>query len=134
MKYRRYQTAGHRGGEILQLAAGQRHGKGLVVQFDGVADRNEAEALVGLELNVERCQLDELPPGEFYRIDLLGYDVVTESGYSLGKLSDFMETGAHDVMVVHGDRERLIPFAQDAIVLAVETEDRRITVEWEPDY
>jgi 16S rRNA processing protein RimM len=51
----------------------------------------------------------------------------------LGRLDSFVETGPTSVMVVKGDRERLIPFV-DAYVKSVDREARRVVVDWKPDY
>ena len=45
-----------------------------------------------------------------------------------------METGADDVMVLEGERERLIPFVIDDIVREVDLGNRRLVVDWSPDY
>ena len=45
-----------------------------------------------------------------------------------------LETGADDVMVVNGDRERLIPFVIDDIVREVNLDEQRMVVDWLPDY
>ena len=53
---------------------------------------------------------------------------------ALGRVDDMMETGANDVMVVKGDRDRLIPFVVDDIVQEVDIANRRIIVDWQADY
>jgi 16S rRNA processing protein RimM len=45
-----------------------------------------------------------------------------------------METGANDVLVVSGDRERLVPFIRGQVVLEVDAEARRIEVDWDADF
>jgi 16S rRNA processing protein RimM len=45
-----------------------------------------------------------------------------------------LETGANDVLVVRGDRERLIPFVQGQVVTLVDLEKRVIRVDWDPDF
>jgi 16S rRNA processing protein RimM len=45
-----------------------------------------------------------------------------------------LETGANDVMVIKGDRERLIPFVLDDIVREVDLDRRSIIVDWPSDY
>ncbi len=50
---------------------------------------------------------------------------------TLGIVDHLLETGAHDVMVVKGEQERLIPFVKDEVVLDVDLEAGVITVDWE---
>jgi 16S rRNA processing protein RimM len=44
-----------------------------------------------------------------------------------------METGAHDVLVTNGDKERLIPFVMDEVVLGVDVAGGVIDVDWDWD-
>lgn len=124
------------GGErrALRLVEGRVHGGGLVGRFEGVDDRDAAAALVGAELAVGRDELPETGEGEYYWADLVGLEVVTGEGAALGRVDHLMETGANDVMVVAGDRERLIPFTPGRHVKEVDLDGGRIVVDWDPDF
>ena len=65
---------------------------------------------------------------------MIGLGVVTRDGQELGQVSGLMQTGTNDVLVVSGERERLIPFIREQVVLAVDAEARRIEVDWDPDF
>ena len=106
---------------------------GTMAKLEGCEDRNAAERLRGAEVAIPREALGEAEEGTLYRVDLLGLEVVDESGAVLGKVDSFFETGDTSVMVVRGARERLIPFVDD-YVKAVDREARRITVAWGGDY
>ena len=116
------------------LAEGRRHGKGLVARFDGVDDRDQAAGLVGEEISVRRSQLPADAEGGYYWSDLIGLEVVNMRGQRLGTVDRLIETGANDVLVVQGDRERLIPFVRDSVISAVDLDHGRIVVDWEADY
>ena len=118
----------------LRLAEGRRHGHGLVGRFDGIADRDEAARLVGKELAVGRERLPPPAQGEYYWADLVGLDVVNLDGTSLGKVAGMLATGANDVMVVAGDRERLVPFLPGRYVSEVDLAGGRIVVDWDPAF
>jgi len=45
-----------------------------------------------------------------------------------------METGVNDVMVLKGDRERLIPFVMGDVVRKIDLDNNRVVVDWHPDY
>jgi 16S rRNA processing protein RimM len=105
-----------------------------VAKLATVNDRDEARVLVGADIAVDRCQLPALAKDEYYWNDLVGFDVVTQNGASLGRVTGLMETGANDVLVVSGDRERLVPFIRNRVVLEVDAEARRIEVDWDPDF
>lgn len=116
------------------VADGQRHGKGVIARLDGVDDRNAAAALVGAEVAVRRDQLPPLGEDEYYWSDLEGLEVITIDGWHLGRVDHLLETGANDVLVVHGDRERLIPFVRPDVVTAVDLDAAVIRVDWDPDF
>ena len=116
------------------LEAGKPHRNGLVVKLAAVDDRERARALVGADIAVERSELPALDEGEYYWADLIGLAVTTRDGESLGRVTGLMATGANDVLVVEGERERLVPFIEDQVVLAVDMRARRIEVDWDPDF
>jgi len=123
------------GDEFKSLSvSGRLQGKNVVARLDGVEDRNQAEALIGCRILIEAAQLPELENGEYYWSDLIGLRVETLQGETLGVVASMLETGAHDVMVLSGDRERLIPFVMEDIVREVDLEARCIVVDWLPDY
>lgn len=120
--------------ERLEVESGRAHGRGVVLKFRETASRDEAQALIGCTLAIER---DWLPPpheGEFYWADLQGLRVETVEGQPLGRIEGFIETGANDVMVVQGERERLIPWVRGRYVTDVDLEAGRIQVDWDPDF
>ncbi|MDA8093577.1 MAG: ribosome maturation factor RimM [Betaproteobacteria bacterium] len=109
------------------------HGPSVVALLEGCADREAAARLNGALVSVRR---EELPPAatdEYYWRDLIGLAVVNRQGVSLGRVDRLLATGANDVLVVEGSRERLIPFV-GAIVSEVDLTHRRIVVDWEPDF
>lgn len=112
---------------------GRAHGKGVVARLEGVDDRGGAAALVGAGIAVHRDRLPPLPPGEYYHADLVGLEVVNTDGVVLGAVSHLFATGANQVMVVQGERERLLPFVQGQVVLEVDLAERRIRVDWDPE-
>lgn len=118
----------------MRVVSGRPHGKGLVVQLAGVDDRDAAQALAGNAIWVDREQLPQLESGEYYWVDLIGLSVQTQDGTVLGQVEKMLETGAHDVMVVAGERERLIPFVMGQVVKDVDLAEGRLVVDWDPDF
>ena len=110
----------------LTLKGLRRQPKGFwIAQFKEVTDRNGAEALHGCSLLIRESERAILPDGEYYVDQLVGLDVVTDAGRSLGALSDVMTTPAHDIYVT--DAGAMIPVAGDYI-LSVSLADRKIVV------
>lgn len=102
-------------------------------KFTGIDDRDAAEGLRGCEVAVPRSALGEAREGSIYWIDLVGLAVVNLRGEALGMVEGLFETGATSVLVVRGERERMIPFV-DAYVKSVDREAKRITVDWESEF
>ena len=125
-----------RGDAVSALAGvrGRVHGPGLVATVPGVDDRDAAQQMTGFEISVPRSALPPPKPGEYYWVDLEGLAVATVEGVALGTVSHLFDTGANPVMVVHGDRERLIPFVPPQYVTSVDFDARRIVVDWDPDF
>ncbi len=120
--------------EVVTVETGKPHGRTVIAKLEGIDDRDRALEVVGAEIAVERGALAPCEPGEYYWIDLANLEVVTEAGVTLGRLDYLFETGGHDVMVVVGDEQRLIPFVKDEIVREVDMENRVIVVDWDPTY
>lgn len=116
-----------------RLAEGRVHGNGLVARVEGITDREAAAFVRGAAIAVPRSALPAPAQGEYYWTDLIGLSVVNRNGADLGRVAEIFSTGANDVVVVRGDRERLIPFVEP-VLLGVELERGRLLVDWEPDY
>lgn len=86
------------------------------------------------EIGVSRDQLPATAPGEYYWSELQGLEVITVEGESLGTVDHLLETGANDVLVVKGERERLIPFVMDQVVTEVDLEHGLIRVDWDKEF
>lgn len=133
--YSPWQVTNPEGSTLYTVAQGRAQGSDqIVVQLAGVSDRDQAQALRGCDVLVDRSQFSAPAAGEFYWADLIGCDVVTESGVALGKVVDLVETGSNDVMIVRADRERLIPFLREQTVKRVDLTTRTIVVDWDPDF
>lgn len=113
---------------------GQVQPKALVADLAGVNDRDAAEALRGKQIAVPRSELPAAEEGEYYWSDLIGLQVVNLQGEAFGSVTELMETGANDVLVVDdAEKRRLIPFV-DAVVTEVDLDVKRIVVDWGADY
>ncbi len=109
------------------------HGQSLLASLQGVSDRDAAEALRGMEIAVARAQLPPPEEGEYYWNQLIGLEVVNLQGQTLGRVEGLLETGAHDVLRIRGEREYLVPFVS-ALVPTVDLAAQRIEVDWGLDY
>ncbi len=121
------------GWRSIEVVDGRRQGQSVVALLEGVADRDQARALAGAEIAVPRDRLPAPGKDEYYWADLEGLRVETLEGHDLGTVSRLFATGANDVMVVSGERERLVPFVLERYVRDVDFEAGVIRVDWDPE-
>ena len=130
------------GGVRVAVAEIKVHGDGVAARFEGLTERNAAEALKGVRIFLPRRAFPATPEGEHYWVDLIGLAVFNREGESMGLVRDLMPTGPNSVLVlaytevVDGKEqaaERMIPFVA-AYVDEVDQKARRITVDWQTDY
>lgn len=120
--------------QSVEVLDGVLQGKALIASLKGVNGRTEAEALVGWEIFIRQEQLPEPVEGEYYWSDLIGLNVETSLGVKLGVIEDMMETGANDVVIVKGERDRAIPFLQGQTILSIDLAVGNMIVDWDPEF
>lgn len=116
------------------LSKGLLKNSSVIAKLDGIDDRDQAANLVGSSIYVKLSQLPALQDGEYYWSDLVGLNVKTSSGTWLGIVDSLLETGANDVLIVKGDRERAIPFLQGSTILSIDLDKGLMTVDWDADF
>jgi len=110
------------------------HHKTLIIHIEGCDDREQAKEFVNKQLAVNRAELTPIKTkNQYYWVDLIGLTVMTKEGECLGKVDHLLDTAAHDVLVVKGATEILIPFV-DHVVLKVDLEQKLLVVDWDVDY
>jgi len=103
--------------------------RGVRFGLKGISNRTDAEPLIGADFYIHPSILPEPEEGAFYWSDLMGIEVYTADEQFLGKMTSIIETGSNDVYVVEGSlREILIP-ALESVVLSVDIESGRMTVD-----
>ena len=116
-----------------EVEKAQVQGQAVTAKLVGCDDREAAALYRGREVAVRRSELPQARENEFYWADLIGLKVVNTQGEDLGGVARVLETGANDVLVVEGDRERLIPFIEE-VVQQVDLAGGVIRVDWGSDY
>lgn len=107
------------------------HGDRLLVRFDGVADRDAADALRGTVFLVDSADLPPIEdPDEFYDHQLEGLTVTTTAGDEVGTVAEVLHTAAGELLAVRTAEgaEVLVPFVS-AIVLSVSLDEQLITID-----
>jgi 16S rRNA processing protein RimM len=111
-------TATYRNGGIgtMKLESVRTQGKKVLLTFEGIEDRDAADALRGTQLYIHRDHLPVLGEGEFYLGDLAGYAVISAEGEDIGLVKEVWDLPANEVLrLSSGDREILIPFTEDIV-------------------
>ncbi|HYJ32390.1 MAG TPA: ribosome maturation factor RimM [Candidatus Binatia bacterium] len=116
----------------LRVAASRPFQGRLLVTFEGVERREEAEALHGQELTIERSQVAPLPEGKHYQFELMGLSVRTTAGMPLGRVTDIFSTGSNDVLVVDDDENEILIPMLEGVIVSVDLEGKALVVEPPP--
>lgn len=100
----------------------------VILKFKEMNNINEVEKYKGKDLYVTRENAVPLEENEYFIVDLIGCNVVTDEGNDLGELVDVIQTGANDVYVVKtaDGKEVLLPYIEQCI-LNIDIEAKKIT-------
>ncbi len=131
--YDRWWISGPSGWHETEVDEARIHGKVIIAKFVDCVGRDAAFALKGKEIAVSRDDMPIPAEDEYYWSDLIGLRVTNAQNVDLGEIRDIFETGANDVLVVQGERERLIPFT-DQVVQNVDLLAKHMLVDWEADF
>jgi 16S rRNA processing protein RimM len=109
------------------------HDKYFIIGFKGIESVDDARRYINQFLYVKTDEIESLPEGHFYFHDLIGMDVF-EKEIKIGTVSEMLETGANDVMVVLSaeGKEILLPVIE-SVILSIDSKTRRVDVllpEW----
>jgi 16S rRNA processing protein RimM len=118
----------------VDVIDGKLQGKAVVARLDGVDDRDQAASFMGWDIFITPDQLPKSAEGEYYWSDLIGLNVETSLGVHLGTVDSLLETGANDVLIIKGERERVIPFLQGQTIININLDAGRMVVDWDPDF
>ncbi|MBA3660313.1 MAG: ribosome maturation factor RimM [Gammaproteobacteria bacterium] len=121
------QTARH----LIEIEESRIQLNGILVKFKDIDSPEEAKRLTNQLVCVPQSQLPALPADEFYWSDLIGLQVINQQGERLGIVTNLMETGANDVLIVKDDKEHGIPYLPGTVILKVDLEKGEIHVDWQ---
>lgn len=117
-----------------KVISGRSHGTAVIAQLEGIADRDQALSLRSNTISVPRDRFPPPEPGQYYWADLIGLRVENQEGINFGEVSEVLATGANDVLIVNGDKERLIPLIVGQFVQDINLGERTMKVDWDADF
>lgn len=120
--------------KTINVVDGALQGKLVVAALEGITDRDQAASLIGWDIFISPDQRPQAADGEYYWSDLLSLQVETKEGVPLGVIDSLLETGANDVVIVKGERERAIPFIQGQSIVSIDLQQGKMIVDWDPEF
>ena len=127
----RVRLVGRHGGEkVLSLSSVRPTNGALLVLFEGIADRDAAQALAGARLSIDAADLPPAEPGEIYLYELTGAAATDAAGVTIGVIEGLVDNHGQDVLVLRGPGgdERLVPLTEQTLV-SFDRATRRVTLE-----
>lgn len=121
-------------GKEYKILSGRLHGSAVVAHLEGVDDRDQALKLRSNKILVSRSKFPSAEPGHYYWADLVGLRVKNLDGADFGNIVEMLATGANDVVIAKGDRERLIPFVIGQFVKEINLDEGVMLVDWDADF
>jgi 16S rRNA processing protein RimM len=117
----------------LKLLSVKSHDPLLLVSFEGYVTPEDVAELRNKLVYVSASDRPPLEEGEYYHHQLLGLKVYTDEGSFLGAISEIIETGSNDVLILKPESgpEILIPML-DEVILDVDLEAQRMQVKLLP--
>jgi len=104
------------------------HHGALLLRLNECRDRDAAGELRGMLVQIPIEDAVPLDAGEYYAFQVVGLDVVTDTGLRLGKVIEILETGANDVYVVRGSYGELLLPAIEDVILELDLEKSQMIV------
>ena len=107
-------------------------GNKIVIKLENVNDRNDADLLKNLQIQVNRSDLPELDQNSYYWEDLVDFNVIDIKGNHVGKVDSLFRTGSNDVLVIIDEtKERLlVPFIMEEVIKYVDLAKELISIDW----
>ena len=120
-----------------KVKSAKMHSGNVVLALDGIADRDQALALKGARILVERDAFPKAESDSYYWVDLIGCKAINLQDEPLGVVLDVTENGAHGVIAIGDDSTKaikyLIPFVKE-VVCNVDLPGKLLTLDWQADW
>ncbi|MBT4124843.1 MAG: 16S rRNA processing protein RimM [Chloroflexi bacterium] len=124
------------GGKEYEIVATGKSGDSAKLTFASIDSIEKADPLRDLELSVPAEDLPENPPGVYYHYEIIGNAVSTIDGQQLGTLTEILETGSNDVLIITPESEAdkkkpaeiLIPVL-DGVIVNVDKENNTMEID-----
>ena len=100
--------------------------KSVKLKFRDFESREDTDKLIGKDLYIEQDQLEKLGENEFYWKEILGLNVYLNNDQKIGVVSDIIETGANDVLVITGENTFLVPYLYGQSIKLIDLKSKKL--------
>jgi 16S rRNA processing protein RimM len=101
----------------------------VIIKLDSIDSYQKAKALQGQLIEIHHSQLKPLPDGQYYHFQLIGLEVRTTNGESLGNISQVLVTTGNDVYVVEGSQGDILIPAVEGVVKSIDIKQGHMIIE-----
>lgn len=108
--------------------------KHILVSIENISDRTKVAEFTNLDIVMPNTRLPALANDEYYWHELIGMQVTNREAEDFGQVGEIIATGSNDVLVVEGDRRRLIPYLPGQFIDKIDRSHRQIIVDWDKDF
>lgn len=114
--------------EAFTLGSVRNHGNGMLIKIRGCDTPESVGKYRNTWVYTKSTEVPALPEGQVYKYELIGLNVIDDSGNELGSVTEIIETGANDVYVVRADKKEILLPAIPDVILKVDMQKKLITV------
>ena len=124
---------------VLKIEAFRRHGDGFIAKWEGCENKEAADSARG-RVSVAREDFPDAGDDAVWAVDLIGCRVLNTEGTELGTVTSIGSNGAQDLLVIDYEvapgktQQFMIPLVKDVYLLAIDTDARTVTVDWQADW
>ena len=107
-------------------------GNKIVIKLEGVNNRDDADLLKNLQIEINRSDLPKLEENSYYWEDLVDFNVIDIKGMHVGKVDSLFRTGSNDVLVIINETKQrlLVPFIMEEVIKYVDLDKELISIDW----
>lgn len=117
----------------LAVSSSIKKAKTLTICIKNIDSREQANHLIGLDIYIDKSQLQSLAKGQYYWDELTGFEVINQQNITLGKVTGFLDTGANLVLVVGSKKQHYVPYIKHFLI-SVSVDKKQILVDWDEGF
>ena len=132
LSYKKWTISDNQTEKTYCLEDSRIQGNKIVIKLEGVNNRDDADLLKNLQIEINRSDLPKLEENSYYWEDLVDFNVIDIKGMHVGKVDSLFRTGSNDVLVIINEtKERLlVPFIMEEVIKYVDLDKELISIDW----